>query len=133
MSESLVYTDQPTTGNVQAGPGTFLLEASQDGITASPSQTQGGGYRLRGALNRVSTVATGGDSVTLPLSKGGMKIWVTNASPVNPINVFPGAQLISQERINNLAPNSAFSLGPLKTVVFVCYSPTQWYTNPGIP
>jgi hypothetical protein len=84
-------------------------------------------------LNRVTTVASSGDSITLPASVAGMEITVTNAAAVNPMNIFPSAGGTGTEQINGLGANAAFSLAVTKTVTFICYTAGQWHTLPLAP
>lgn len=104
--------------------GAFPTLGSTDNITASATQTQIAGTPLTTPLNRVVTVASPGNAVTLPASKNGMVITVTDAHATNSIQVFPA----SGDSINALGANAAFSVAATKTVQFVCNSAGQWHT-----
>jgi len=104
--------------------GAFPTLGSTDNITASATQTQVAGTPLVTPLNRVVTVASAGNAVTLPVSKSGMVITVTNAHATNSIQVFPGLG----DAINALGANAAYSVAATKTVQLVCNSAGQWHT-----
>jgi hypothetical protein len=94
-----------------------------DAITA----LAGGGQSattLDGAtsFHRVTTVASGNDSVTLPQARAGMFLIVVSAtSNANSLNVFPA----KGDSINALSPNTAFAVAAGKVAVFVCASSTS--------
>jgi hypothetical protein len=120
------YTEGLATGF--GGPGLQTL-SFQDTLTAKAGGGQGGGPTINRMMNRITTVATAADSITLPLSVAGMQVMVTNAAAVNSMNVFPGVG----DAINALATNAAFALTVGKTVTFVCYTSGQWHTLPLVP
>lgn len=102
---------------------------AEDGITALAGGGQGG---ANGELNyrnyRVATVASAGDSVTLPFGIPGMRMTIQNAAGVNSMNVFPA----TGDKINAVAVNGAFAMAALKTAEFVCTKLGQWVTNPTV-
>ena len=98
--------------------------SSSDNLTAKSGGGQGSATPLAKALNRITTVAAGNDSVVLPASVRGLNIVVTNAAASNSANVFPA----SGEQINALGINGAFALAAGKTALFYCHSQGQWHS-----
>jgi hypothetical protein len=114
-----------------------------DSITAFAGGGQANATLLDSAYNRVTTVASAGDSVKLPschtgaantgqmppgIISGettGIELWVTNAASPTSMNIFP--QL--GESINSITVNVPYPLAGGKTAGFLC-SPggTIWYS-----
>jgi hypothetical protein len=105
------------------GPGLQTL-SSQDSLTAKAGGGQGGGPTINRMINRVTTVASAADSITLPASVSGMQIVAINAAGVNSMNVFPA----TGEQINALGANAAFALAAGKTAQFNCVTAGQWHS-----
>lgn len=105
------------------GPGLQTI-SSQDLLTAKAGGGQGGGSAINRMLNRITTVATAADSITLPASAKGLQITIVNAAAANSLNVFPA----TGEAINALAVNTAFPLAAGKAVTFYCTAAGQWYS-----
>ena len=103
------------------GPG-LQTQSTQDLLTAKPGGTQLGGPTINRMLNRVTTVATLGDSVTLPLSARGLSITIVNAAALS-MSVFP----FTGDTINALGANAAFALPAGKPATFYCTSTGQWH------
>lgn len=102
-----------------------VLESFQDKITATAGGGQGAAFQLTAQINRVSVVATTGDSVKLPPSVAGLTIAVLN-SGANSLNIFPS----TGDAINALAVNAAFALAAAgSTTYFICYTAGQWFTK----
>ena len=99
---------------------------AQDNITATHLGTQGTSLLITGPMARITTVASAGDSVTMPLSVRGMEIVLVNDAAANAANIFPALG----DAINALGANAAFSLtvaaGP---TIFYCYSNGLWRTK----
>lgn len=98
--------------------GQFPTVSYTNGVTAfagggQAGPTQANGASVGTAIFRVTTVATAGDSVRLPLAAGGMQITVVNAAAANSLNIYAGTGDI----INALAPNLPFALPAGKTAV----------------
>lgn len=75
----------PTTANLFVSP--LLVKT---GLTASVTQTQVGGLALTGYINVVSTVATTGDAVTLPVgATGGQTTVIVINNGANTMQIFP--------------------------------------------
>ena len=105
------------------GPG-LETYSTADNITAHAGGGQGAATQLNSMVNRITIVATAGDSVVLPAGAVGLQITVINAAAANSMNVFPqsGAQ------INSLGANAAFAVVAGKTAQFTCTSPNQWHS-----
>lgn len=131
MQNSLVIYTCAAAGNWYSeglatgfgGPG-LQTQSSQDSLTAKAGGGQGGGPTINRMLNRVTTVATAGDSITLPVSVSGLQLTVVNAAGANSMNVFPA----SGEQINALGANAAFALAAGKTLTLYCVTAGQWHT-----
>lgn len=114
-----------------------------DAITAFAGGGQTSAVLLDSGYNRVTVVASAGDSVKLPSchtgpsntgpmpvgvvsgNTTGLMLYVTNAHASNSMNVFPQ----TGESINAIAANGAYAVNFNKTVQFLC-SPggTIWYS-----
>lgn len=112
----------PNTPNYDAGENRYVrhdtLEsdnAGVDALTAHAGGTQAAALQLAAGINRVTVVATAGDSVKLPLAAAGVSVTVINADSTDSLNVFP----FLGDTINALGANAAFALAAGKTVTFV--------------
>jgi len=104
--------------------GSFPTLSATDQITASATVTQAGGTLVTTVLNRVVTVASAGNALTLPISAVGMQIIVTDAHATNGIVIFPGLG----DQINALGVNTSIALAATKTIEFYCHVAGQWHT-----
>jgi len=102
-------------------PTGLIAESFADNLTAFAGGGQSGALALTSEINRVTTVATAGDSIKLPVSVAGEQIMVIN-SGANPIQVF-GA---SGETINGVASATGISQGINTSAVYVCTTPGNW-------
>lgn len=106
---------------------------AQDSLTAHAGGGITNAIPITAPLARVTTVASAGDSVQLPLALRGMEVIVVNDAAANAMNVFPQAT----DTINNGAAGAALSVlaannGAVTTVfptVFICYSNGAWRTK----
>jgi hypothetical protein len=94
-----------------AGQGGQLFCSTQDNVTAEAGGGQyvygeGIALELNAIFTRVTTVASAGDSLTLPPSRQGHVFWITNAAASNSMNVFRN----KGEAINALGANNAFAV-----------------------
>lgn len=94
------------------------------GLTANAGGGQANGTPLNLGINRFSTVATAGDSATLPTYSGGLVIMVVNATATS-MNIFPN----SGGTINALSANAAYALAAGKSVIFFQAVDGNWYAN----
>lgn len=128
MANSSVIFMCATTGNWYTdGLGTgfsggFQTQSYANGITAFAGGGQGSAVLLSAMINRVTVVATIGDSVKLPIAVPGMQIMVTNAA-ANSMNLFPGVG----DAINALGANAAYAVAGGKTVSLICAVALQWH------
>lgn len=97
-------------------------------ITANAGGGQANAVQLTGLINKITVVATAGDSVLLPASNPGQTIALINAAAAS-CNVFPAGS----DAINALAASAAFALAAGARCVFVCANPGNWYTIPLVP
>lgn len=79
-------------------------------------------------FNRVTTVATIGDSVVLPAATAGLRVHVTNTGAAA-CDIFPA----TGEAINALAVTTALRLNTQSTLTFQCNVAGTWQTSPVIP
>lgn len=110
-----------TTGNVTCTAG-YVVQSAVNGLTAHAGGGQGSATALTKQINRVTTVATGGDSVILPAATAGKVVTVINAAAANAMNVFPA----SGEAINALSADTALSVAANKAVTFYCAVAGTW-------
>lgn len=112
----------PVFGNVTLTG--YLVESFNDNITAHA----GGGQALATALtaetNRITTVATTGDSVMLPPSKAGLTIIVTNHGN-NPMQVYGQGT----DTIDDVAYATGVQQMQNSEVIYCCFTPGAWYCN----
>lgn len=91
------------------------------GITAHAGGGQGSAVLLRAAYNRVTTVATAGDSVRLPVAVPGASVVVFNRGAES-MNVFPA----TGQSINALAVNTALAVAAGGGRRFICVVAGIW-------
>jgi hypothetical protein len=119
----------PNIGPVQQefGFGFFghhFAVSSIDNMTARAGGGQRSNADLNEMINRVTTVATAGDSGTLPVARKGLRIVVISTSVIS-MNIFPGVG----DTINNLSKNAALAfIGSASGnyIEFICVSNGQW-------
>lgn len=104
--------------------GQFPTLSYTNAITAKAGGGQSASTPLTTVLNRVTTVATAADSVTLPVAVPGMQITVANAAATNSMNVFPN----TGDAINALAANAAFAVAAGKTATFYTTAAGFWHS-----
>ncbi len=110
-----------TAGNVVMTAG-YLIRSAVNALTAHAGGGQGSATALTREINRVTTVATAGDSVVLPAATAGKVVTVVNAAAANAMDVFPA----TGEIINALAANTAISVAANKTITFYCAVAGTW-------
>lgn len=128
----------PSTVNTQTlaisgfGPGKALPDGMQDvntnvsnGLTALAGGGQTSATALSVNINRITTCATAGDSVKLPLSATGLFISVVNSGATY-ANVFP----FLGDIIDGLAANTAISIPAGGMVIFTCAVAGMWNSTP---
>lgn len=117
----------------------FIRVSTTDAITARAGGAQANAVLLTSAYNRVTVVASAGDSVKLPLCAAGPQNAVGNGQPINTIgqiiyltnadasdsmDVFPS----TGDTINAVAANGAYAMAANKTAAFICASAGKWYS-----
>jgi hypothetical protein len=107
-----------------ASPGALVYEASADNLTAHAAGGQANALQLTNELNRISTVATAGDSVKLPASGNGLTVIVENAG-ANSMQVFGSGT----DQINGAAAATGISQMPNSVVIYTCYTAGNWFAN----
>jgi hypothetical protein len=95
-----------------------------NGLTALAGGGQTGATLLSKTFNRITTVASSGDSVVLPAAAPGLTITVKNAAATNSTNVYPAVG----DAINALSANAAFALAAGKSAQFTSYVAGTWDT-----
>ena len=101
------------------------------GLTAHAGGGQANATPMTNQINRVTTVASGGDSVLLPPAKHGLQILVANDTATNSMNVFPCSQAqggaTGGDAINALGQNNAFAVAAGKNGMAFCASDGKWH------
>jgi hypothetical protein len=97
------------------------FSSARTGITAFAGGGQGSATALTAAFNRVTTVATAGDSVRLPLATPGATCVVFNRGAAS-MNVFPA----TGQSINALSANTALAVAAGNSARFVCVAAGIW-------
>lgn len=96
-----------------------------NGITATASGTQVTSLILSTKWNRITTVASGNDSVRLPPAIAALTIVVVNAAASNSAKIWPSPG----DAINALGADAALTLAANKLIEFRCLNDGQWHTN----
>jgi hypothetical protein len=103
---------------------TLVNETFQDNITATPGGGQANAFALTAQTNRVTTVASIGDSVLLPPSAPGLEIVLINHG-ANAMNVFGSGN----DQIDDIAAGSPASHMSFSFVIYTCSTAGNWYTE----
>jgi hypothetical protein len=102
----------------------LLFESSADNITAFAGGGQASATPLTKEVNRITTVATAGDSVMLPASAPGLTIILANAA-AKPMQVF-GA---GTDTIDGAATAVGVTQMQGSSVIYSCTTAGAWFTN----
>jgi len=110
--------------NIPLGLGDYLLESSQDNITATAGGGQNGAYQIVSQTSRIATVATMNDSIMLPPSTPGLELIVINHG-LNAMQVFgqPG------DTIDDQLASAGVSAMSNSMVIYTCTTQGNWYTE----
>ena len=100
----------------------FNQTSVTNAISAFAGGGQGSATALTTYMNRVTTVATAGDSVKLPAAAAGRSVVVINAAASNAMDCFPA----SGDAINALPADTALSIAANKSVLFNCVVAGIW-------
>jgi len=99
-----------------------FINGLQNNLTASSGSAQGGTPLTR-SVNRVTTVGTTGDSVTLPDAEAGLTVTIFNDG-ANSLDIFP----YTNDNINGGGVNVAEALAAGSKVTFIAYDSANWKT-----
>jgi hypothetical protein len=113
-SNNVTFASITTTG--------LNISSNANNLTAFAGGGQSSAIALTKAFNRVTTVATTGDSVKLPAALAGESVVVINAASSNALNCFPA----SGDAINALSANTAISIAANSKLTFVCAVNGTW-------
>jgi hypothetical protein len=104
--------------------GEYIFESAQDGIVAKAGGGQATAFQLTAEMNRISTVATAGDSVMLPPAQPGLGLLVVNHGTKS-MQVFgqPG------DTINDVATGTGVPQMQNSAVFYFCFTAGAWYTE----
>jgi hypothetical protein len=125
-------TAQQTTLNalqLDAGMGWYqflFLESFENNIVANPGGGQANAYQLTKQNNRITTVASSGDSVRLPQAVPGAEVIIIQHSAVNSCQVFGFG---GTDTINDVSGSVGVSQMQNSAVLYLCFSPGAWYTE----
>jgi hypothetical protein len=97
------------------------LVGGENNITAHAGGGSFLAYALTKKCNRVSTVASAGDSIKLPSGYAGMSIYICNVSGTS-CDCFPAAG----GYIDSLPVDTAVSIGGAEFPMFFCYADKKW-------
>src|SRR6516162_788997 len=114
-----------TTAQMAQLTGTTGAFGQVNNITAHAGGGQAAAFLLTGAINRITTVATTGDSVKLPPAIAPATLHIVNAAAANTCNVFPS----TGDQVSALGPNIAFPLPAGKMAHLICTNNGQWHVN----
>lgn len=114
-------TQTIATGNIALTAG-YVQQSAANALTAHAGGGQGSALQLARQINRITVVASAGDSVKLPVSVAGRVVTVINAAAANAMDVFGQTGDI----INALSANTAISVAANKTITFYCAVAGTW-------
>lgn len=97
------------------------LVGGEDNITAHAGGGSFLAYALTKKCNRVTTVASAGDSIKLPSGVAGMSVYIWNNSGTS-CDCFPAAG----GYIDSLAVDTATAIGGAEYPMFFCYAANKW-------
>lgn len=100
----------------------FLAESATTSITAHAGGGQTSAVGLTTEINRLTVVATTGDSAKLPPSQAGLTIAVIHTGAAN-ASIYPS----TGDAINGQAANAALTQMPNSVGFFVCTEAGQWW------
>jgi hypothetical protein len=119
---SLFRGENPVLGNVTLQG--LLFESAQDTITAHAGGGQASAFPLSAEVNRLTTVATAGDSVALPPALPGLTIMIINHG-ANSAQVFG----TSTDTIDDVATATGVSQMVNSVCIYTCTIQGKWYTE----
>lgn len=117
---------RPVSGSMLMNAFARMLQGGidrQDNITAKAGGGQATAVQLTHTQNRVTTVATAGDSVALPKAIAGSEVVVINAG-ANALQIF--GKIGATDTLNGIAGATGLSMPPGGLGIFVCVSTGVW-------
>ena len=102
----------------------WIYESAVDGLTAAAGGGQVAALALTSEMNRLSTVATVGDSVKLPPSVAGLTVLIENAGS-NACQVYG----FGVDTINAVAAGTGVSQMSGSVVLYTSYGAGAWFAN----
>ena len=122
----------PSNSNAGVPNYSLFYESSSDNITAHAGGGQANAQQLYSEVNRITTVATAGDSVMLPpavvnqgvTNQAGLTVLIINHG-ANPVQVFGNGT----DTINDVATATGVSQMQGSMTFFTCTSTGKWYTQ----
>lgn len=103
------------------------MDDSYANVTAVAGGGQSALATIKATNTRLATVATAGDSETLPQAAPGLRYKVKNATATS-ANIFP----FLGDAINALSANSAYALAAHTSAEFACMVAGTWDTFPTV-
>jgi hypothetical protein len=114
-----------SNGTAEGYANGLLTMSYSDGIVARAGGGQAGAVPLTAMINRVTTVATAADSVSLPTAVPGLTVTVINAAAANAMQVF--AALGSSDTIDGVAGATGYAQAAGKTVEYLSTAAGAWH------
>jgi hypothetical protein len=105
--------------------GLFWTDSTQDNITAHAGGGLANAFPITTQLSRITTVATAGDSISLPPALPGVDLMVVNHG-ANTLQCFGGNA--GADTINDIAGTTGVSVMPGSVVIFVCLTKGAFYS-----
>ncbi len=106
--------------------GGLFYESVQDSIVARAGGGQALATPLSNEVNRITTVATAGDSVALPAAVAGLTVIVINHG-ANDVQVYGNAAAL--DTINDIATATGVRQMVSSEVIYSCTTTGKWYAN----
>jgi hypothetical protein len=104
--------------------GSLFTESATDNITAHAGGGQSSATQLTTQTNRVTVVASAGDSVKLPASAPGLELILINAAS-NPMQVYG----LGTDTIDGVATGTGVSQMRGSMTIYTCATAGAWFTN----
>ena len=102
----------------------MFVESAADNLVAHAGGGQASALQLVAQTNRITTVATAGDSVVLPASVAGMELVLINHG-ANPMQVYG----LGADQIDDVASGTGVSQMANSFVIYSCATAGKWYTE----
>jgi hypothetical protein len=113
-----------SAGNPTLASGSLFIESAADTITAFAGGGQASATVLTNEVNRITTVATAGDSIKLPASVAGLTVYCINHG-ANSMQVF-GA---GTDTIDDIATATGVAQMANSVALYSCTTAGAWYSE----